>query len=63
MLGGKLDGVQPPRGVFRLLRDRLFGPFLVAKLFESIGIWVHTVADAIVVYTATESALVVERSP
>lgn len=39
--------------------DRTFGPFLLGKLVGSIGIWIHNIAAAIVVFDATRSAAMV----
>ena len=47
----------PPRGSFRLVLDRQFGALFWGKLLSGVGIWVHSIVAAIVVYAATGSAL------
>lgn len=47
------------RGSFRLLIDPTFGPFFASKLVSMSGIWIYTVAAAIVVYEMTSSTLLV----
>lgn len=42
-----------------LLRDPVFGPYFVGKLVSTIGVWVHNIAAAIVVWELTRSALLV----
>jgi MFS family permease len=51
--------VQAVRGVGRLLLDRTVGSYFVAKVLASIGIWIHNVVAAIVVFQLTGSALLV----
>lgn len=46
-----------PRGSFRLIMDRQFGAIFWGKLLSGVGIWVHGIVAAIVVYAATGSAL------
>ena len=53
------DLVLPARSTFRLLTDRLFGPFWFGKLLSTAGIWVHNVVAAIVAFQLTGSAFVV----
>ena len=48
-----------PRGSFGLLRDRTFGPFFAGKLLSTIGVWIHNIAAAIVVWDLTRSTLLV----
>jgi MFS family permease len=43
----------------QLLLDRTFGPYFLGKLFSTIGVWVHNIAAAIVVWELTRSALLV----
>lgn len=49
----------PPRGALRLLTDATFGPFFVGKLLATMGIWIHNIAAAIVVFDLTRSATLV----
>jgi MFS family permease len=63
---GRIPGSEVPvatapaaRGGRQLLRDRVFGPFFLGKLLSTIGIWVHNIAAAIVVWELTRSALLV----
>lgn len=46
-----------PRGAFGLVVDRLFGAIFWGKLLSSVGVWIHSIVAAIVVYAATGSAL------
>ncbi len=48
-----------PRGSFGLLRDPTFGPFFAGKLLSTIGVWIHNIAAAIVVWDLTRSTLLV----
>lgn len=48
-----------PRGSFRLLGDRTFGPFFFGRLLSTIGVWIHNIAAAIVVWDLTRSTLLV----
>lgn len=50
-------GSLPPRGSLRLVLDRQFGVLFWGKLISGLGIWVHGIVAAIVVYAATGSAL------
>lgn len=50
---------RPPRHGLRLLVDRSFGPFYAGKLLSTIGIWIHNIAAAILVFDLTGSALFV----
>lgn len=57
---GAGEGGEPaPRGTVRLLVDRTVGSYVAAKVLASMGIWVHNVVAAIVVYEASGSALLV----
>lgn len=47
------------RSSMQLLRDPLIGAYFVGKLSASIGIWIHNVVAAIVVFQLTKSALLV----
>lgn len=47
------------RGSFRLLGDRLFGPFFWGRLLSSCGIWIHNIVAAIAAFALTNSALAV----
>lgn len=49
----------PPRRGRALLLDPVFGPFVAAKLLATIGVWVHNIAAAILVFELTRSALLV----
>ncbi len=49
----------PSRGAPALLVDRVFGPYFAVSTLASIGIWVHNVVAAVVVYQLTGSALMV----
>ena len=51
--------VEPARGTARLLVDRTVGPYFAAKVLASMGIWVHNVVAAVVVYDVSGSALLV----
>lgn len=46
-----------PRGTFGLILDRQFGVLFWGKLLSGIGVWIHGIVAAIVVYAATGSAL------
>ena len=50
---------QQRRGAFRLTVDPVFGGLFWGKLLSSIGVWVHGVVAAIVVFASTHSALAV----
>lgn len=50
-------GQLPPRGSFRLVVDRQFGAIFWGKLISGVGVWMHSIVAAIVVYAATGSAL------
>ena len=53
------EEAQRPRSKTKLLTDATFGPFFVGHLLSTIGMWVHSVAAAIVVYQLTASATLV----
>lgn len=53
------DDDTPPRSTFGLLRDRTFGPFFGGKLLAVLGVWIHNVAAAILVWELTRSTLLV----
>ncbi|HEX6116828.1 MAG TPA: MFS transporter [Solirubrobacterales bacterium] len=44
-------------GALALLRDRVYGPFLVANLVSNCGSWTYNVIAAVVVFDLTDSAL------
>jgi MFS family permease len=44
-------------GTLALLRDRVYGPFLVANLVSNCGSWTYNVIAAVVVFDLTDSAL------
>lgn len=48
-----------PRSAWGLMRDRTFGPFFLAKLLSTIGVWIHNIAAAILVWDLTESTMLV----
>lgn len=48
-----------PRGTLGVLVDRSFGPYLAARQLASIGVWVHNVVAAVVVFNLTGSAFMV----
>jgi MFS family permease len=48
---------QPPRGLLKLLLDPVVGPFFLGKLLSVLGIWIHNVAAAVIVFELTGSAL------
>lgn len=48
-----------PRGTFLLLRDSRFGPFFFGKLVSTMGLWIHNITSALLVYELTGSALLV----
>ncbi|MFA9430882.1 MFS transporter [Egicoccus sp. AB-alg2] len=50
---------EPARGPARLLLDPVFGPFFAGKLLSTMGIWIHNIAAAIVVFQLTRSATLV----
>jgi MFS family permease len=47
------------RGSLGLLIDPTFGPFFFGKLLSTVGVWVHNIAAAIVVFQLTGSAAMV----
>ncbi|GAA4282718.1 MFS transporter [Brevibacterium daeguense] len=47
----------PARGAVRLTLDRQFGALFWGKLISGVGIWIHSIVAAVVVYAATGSAL------
>jgi MFS family permease len=50
---------EPPRSTLRVLTDRTFGSFFAAQVLSTMGIWIHNIAAAILVYELTRSALMV----
>lgn len=53
------EAVLPPRGYGALMLDRTFGLMFWGKTSAVIGVWMHGLVAAIVVFEATGSALVV----
>ncbi len=49
----------PARRSFALLRDPTFGPFFLGKVLSTIGVWIHNIAAAILVWELTRSTLLV----
>lgn len=49
----------PPRSYVGLLRDPVFGPFLVGKLLVTAGMWAHSIAAALLIFEQTRSATLV----
>jgi len=47
------------RSSWQLLRDRTFGPYFAGKLLSTIGVWIHNIAAAILVWELTRSTLLV----
>lgn len=58
--GGGRDGRPPhPRGAGRLLLDQTVGPYIAAKAAAAIGVWIHNVVAAVVVFELTRSVTLV----
>jgi MFS family permease len=57
--GSALVSVARPRGALRLTLDPVVGPIFLAKTLSAMGVWVHNVVAAIVMYDLTDSALLV----
>jgi MFS family permease len=53
------DDSVPARRMLRLLLDRDIGPFFAARMSSSIGIWIHNVVAAIVVFQLSGSVTLV----
>ena len=51
--------VAAPRGALGLIVDPVFGALFWGKIFSVIAVWTHGIVAAIVVYDATQSALMV----
>lgn len=49
----------PARTSWQLLGDRTFGPYFAGKLLSTIGVWIHNIAAAILVWELTRSTLLV----
>ncbi|MEX0705582.1 MAG: MFS transporter [Nitriliruptoraceae bacterium] len=47
------------RSQLRLLGDPTFGPFFGGKLFSTMGVWIHNIAAAIIVWDLTRSTMLV----
>lgn len=56
---GQLVAPARPRGAVGLLIDPAFGALFWGKLLTTFGMWTHSMVAAIVMYTATGSALMV----
>jgi len=52
-------GSTAARRVPELLRDRVFGPFFIGQIVATMGVWIHNVAAAIVVWELTRSTSLV----
>ncbi len=50
---------QPARRVPELLRDRTFGPYFIGLIVATMGVWIHNVAAAIIVWELTRSTSLV----
>jgi len=50
---------QPPRRVAELLRDGTFGPYFIGQIVATMGVWIHNVAAAIIVWQLTRSTTLV----
>ena len=50
---------ESPRSVPELLRDRVFGPFFIGQIIATMGVWIHNVAAAIIVWELTRSTALV----
>jgi MFS family permease len=48
-----------PRRVSELLRDRTFGPYFIGQIVATMGVWIHNVAAAIIVWQLTRSTTLV----
>ncbi|GEM_PF-546581 len=53
------EGPPAARRNLALLRDRTFGPYFFGKLLSTIGVWIHNIAAAILVWELTRSTLLV----
>jgi len=49
----------PPRGALGLMFDPVFGALFWGKMFAVVAVWTHGIVAAILMYTATRSALMV----
>jgi MFS family permease len=49
----------PARRVPDLLRDRTFGPYFIGQIVATMGVWIHNVAAAIIVWELTRSTTLV----
>ena len=49
----------PPRGALGLMFDPVFGALFWVKMFAVVAVWTHGIVAAILMYTATRSALMV----
>jgi MFS family permease len=53
------DADAPARRSLALLGDRTFGPYFAGKVLSTIGVWIHNIAAAILVWELTRSTLLV----
>jgi MFS family permease len=53
------DRSRAARRVPELLRDRVFGPFFIGQIVATMGVWIHNVAAAILVWELTRSTTLV----
>jgi MFS family permease len=53
----EVAGGSVENGALALLRDRIYGPFLLANLVSNCGSWTYNVVAAVVVFDLTGSAL------
>lgn len=51
------SGTRVQRGSFNLICDRSFGPFFAAFVVSAVGVWIHNIVAAVVVFQLTGSAL------
>jgi MFS family permease len=49
----------PARRVPDLLRDRTFGPYFIGQIVATMGVWIHNVAAAVIVWELTRSTTLV----
>lgn len=56
---GNVQAEVPVRTARQLLVDRRIGPYFAAKLVSNVGVWIHNVVAAVLMYELTRSALLV----
>lgn len=54
-----VDATTAPRGVTKLVLDRSFGALFWGKMFSVVAVYTHGIVAAVVIYGATQSALMV----